>query len=95
MVVRPRRRRSGGGDGLGPKRRRWRRGAAGAGLRVVAAEMAGWTGKGGDALRVASGPGWGGLSCVGESGRGPMDQGGSFLRSVWSWEPVPVDRRRS
>jgi hypothetical protein len=66
MVVRPRRRRSGGGDGLGPKRRRWRRGAAGAGLRVVAAEMAGRTRKGGDALRVASGPGWGGLSCVGD-----------------------------
>ena len=35
MVVRPRRRRSGGGDGLvGPKRGGWRRGAAGAGLRV-------------------------------------------------------------
>ena len=43
------------------------------GCGLVAAEMAGWTRKGGDALRVASGLGWGRLSCVGESGRGPTD----------------------
>ena len=69
------------------------------GCGLVAAEMAGWTRKGGDALRVASGLGWAVLwaeLCRRErQGPNGTDQGGPLLRSVRSVDPVPVDRSRS